>query len=171
MASLSVFLTIFSKISIHPRQNYMQTERRKNTDRRKAPTKPFSRYSIKGRREKARRTEEDKNYYVDRYELHHFIIILLIMVLCVLDAYFTLKILHMGGTELNPLMIGFIDRAPFVCLLVKYLITAACLVVILIHKNFMLFSKVRASFFIYIIFFLYLTLVLYEAIFFFSHSP
>lgn len=149
----------------------MQTDRRNHTDRRKIPTKPLSRYMLKGRRAKARRTGEDKNYYVDRYDLHHFILILLIMLLCVLDAYFTLKILHFGGTELNPLMIGFIDKAPIVCLLVKYLITAACLVVILIHKNFMVFNKVRASFFIYVIFFLYLILVLYEAMVFFSHSP
>jgi len=148
----------------------MQTDRRTRTDRRKTSTKPFSRYIIKGRRAKARRTVEDKNYYVDRYELHHFILILLIMTLCVLDAYFTLKILNLGGTELNPLMIGLIDRAPFVCLLVKYLITAACLVVILIHKNFVVFNRVKASFFIYVIFFLYLILVLYEALFFFSHS-
>lgn len=171
MVSLSVYFTILSKISIHPRQECMQTERRQNTDRRKIPTKPFSRYSIKGRRGKARREEEDKNYYVDRYESHHFVLILFIMILCVLDAYFTLKILHIGGTELNPLMIGFIDRAPFACLLFKYLITAACLVIILVHKNFIVFSKVRASFFIYIIFFLYFSLVLYEAIFLFSHSP
>jgi hypothetical protein len=171
MVSLFLFFKIFSKILINLKQKYMQTDRRKSTDRRKTPTKPFSRYIIKGRRGKARRVEEDKNYYVDRYEPHHFVLILLIMILCVLDAYFTLKILHIGGTELNPLMIGFIDRAPFACLLFKYLITAACLVVILIHKNFIVFSKVRASFFIYIIFFLYFSLVLYEAIFFFSHSP
>ncbi len=148
----------------------MHTDRRNRTDRRKKPTKPFSHYTIKGRREKARRAEEDKNYYVDRYEAHHFVLILLIMVLCVLDAYFTVKILHVGGTELNPLMIGLINKAPLVCLLIKFLITAACLVVILVHKNFVVFNKIKASFFIVVIFFLYLILVLYEALFFFSHS-
>lgn len=148
----------------------MQTDRRNHSDRRKKTTRPISRYIIKGRRERTRRMEEDKNYYVDRYELHYFVLIMLIMILCVLDAYFTLKILHLGGTELNPLMIGFLDKDPFFCLLAKYLITAVCLIVILIHKNFSVFSRVKASFFIYVIFFLYLILVLYEAVFFFYHS-
>jgi hypothetical protein len=148
----------------------MQTDRRKSTDRRKTPTKPFSRHMLKGRRQKARRTVEDKNYYVDRYESSFFVLILLILMLCVLDAYFTLKILHFGGTELNPLMIGLIDKAPLACLLLKYLMTAACLIIILIHKNFMVFNRLRASFFIYVIFFLYLVLVLYEAFFYFFHS-
>jgi len=147
----------------------MLDEKRKQTDRRRTPTKPFSRHMIKGRRKQARRVEEDKNYYVDRYEPHYLVFVLLILVLCVLDAYLTLKILHYGGTELNPLMITFIERDPFGCLLVKYLITAICLVVILIHKNFIVFGKVRAYYFIYVIFFLYLVLVLYEAIFFLSH--
>ncbi len=147
----------------------MQDERRRQADRRKTPTKPFSRHIIKGRRKQARRVEEDKDYYVDRYESHYLVFLMFILILCVLDAYFTLKILHHGGTELNPLMITFIDREPFICLLVKYLITAICLVVILIHKNFIVFGKVRAYFFIYVIFFLYLVLVLYEAIFFLSH--
>ena len=147
----------------------MVDERRKQPDRRKTPTKPFSRHIFKGRREQARRMEEDKDYYIDRYQSHYLVLILMILILCVFDAYFTLKILHYGGTELNPLMITFIDRAPFVCLIVKYLITAICLVVILVHKNFIVFGKVRARSSIYVIFFLYLVLVLYEAIFFLSH--
>ncbi len=147
----------------------MVDERRKQPDRRKTPTKPLSRHIFKGRRKQARRMEEDKDYYVDRYQSKYLALILMILILCVFDAYFTLKILHYGGTELNPLMITFIDRAPFVCLIVKYLITAICLVVILVHKNFIVFGKLRARSSIYVIFFVYLVLVLYEAIFFFTH--
>ena len=143
----------------------MQTERREQADRRKSPTRPFSRFIFKGNRRQARRTEEDYNYYVDRYDAKYLALVLSIVVLCVFDAYFTLKIIHFGGKELNPLMIKFLDRFPEVSLVVKYLVTVICLVILLIHKNFILFGKVKAYFFLYVIFFLYFFLVLYEVFF------
>ena len=143
----------------------MQPDRRKQLDRRKFPTRPFSKYILKGRRRHARREEEDFSYYVDRYDAKYLALILSIIVLCVFDAYFTLKIIHYGGKELNPLMIKFLDKFPEMSLLVKYLITAICLIILLIHKNFILFGKVKAYFFLYIIFSLYFLLVFYEVFF------
>ena len=93
--------------------------------------------------------------------------VLSILVLCVCDAYFTLKIIHYGGKELNPLMIKFLDKFPEMSLLVKYLVTAICLVILLLHKNFILFGKIKAYFFLYVIFSLYFLLVLYEVFFLF----
>jgi len=146
----------------------MQTERRKETDRRKTSTRPFSKYMFKGKRRHARREEEDQNYYVDRYDAKYLALVLSILVLCVFDAYFTLKIIHYGGKELNPLMIKLLDKFPEMSLFVKYVITAISLVILLVHKNFILFGKVKAYFFLYIIFSLYFLLVLYEVFFFFS---
>jgi len=145
----------------------MQTDRRKQSDRRKFPTRPFSKYMFKGKRRHARREEEDQNYYVDRYDAKYLALVLSILLLCVFDAYFTLKIIHDGGKELNPLMIKFLDRFPEMSLLVKYLITVISLVILLVHKNFILFGKVKAYFFLYVIFFLYFFLVFYEFFFLF----
>ena len=145
----------------------MQTERRSNSDRRKFPTRPFSKYILKGKRRHARRDEEDQNYYVDGYDAKYLALVLSILVLCVCDAYFTLKIIHYGGKELNPLMIKFLDKFPEMSLLVKYLVTAICLVILLLHKNFILFGKIKAYFFLYVIFSLYFLLVLYEVFFLF----
>lgn len=147
----------------------MHTEKRKGTDRRKTPTRPFSRYIFKGKRKQARRKDEDQNYYVDRYDAKYLALVLSILLLCVFDAYFTLKILHSGGKELNPLMIRLLDKFPEMSLFVKYVITAISLIILLVHKNFVLFGKVKAYFFLYVIFSLYFLLVLYEVIFFFSH--
>jgi hypothetical protein len=147
----------------------MQTDRRKNSDRRKFPTRPFSKYMLKGRRKQARRKDEDQNYYVDRYDAKFLALVLSILVLCVFDAYFTLKIIHDGGKELNPLMIKFLDRFPEMSLFVKYAVTAISLVILLVHKNFIIFRKVKAYFFLYVIFSLYFILVLYEVFFYFSH--
>lgn len=143
----------------------MQTERRKQPDRRKFPTRPFSKYMFKGKRRHARRKMEDHNYYVDRYDAKYLALVLSIAVLCVFDAYFTLKIIHFGGRELNPLMIKFLDRFPETSLIMKYLVTVICLVILLVHKNFILFGRVKAYFFLYVIFSLYFFLVIYEVFF------
>jgi len=129
----------------------------------------LSRYSLRGRRKRARRKAEDKNYYVDWYEPRYFILISLILALCALDAYFTLKIIDFGGKELNRLMLVFIYKKPISALVFKYLVTAASIIFILIHKNFLVFGKLRVFYLIYGIFFVYLTLVSYEAIIFFNH--
>ena len=147
----------------------MQTDRREHSDRRKSPTRPFSKYIFKGKRRHARRLEEDQNYYVDRYDAKYLALVLSILLLCVCDAYLTLKIIHYGGKELNPLMIKFLDKFPEISLSVKYVITAISLVILLIHKNFILFGKVKAYFFLYIIFALYFLLVFYEVYFFYFY--
>lgn len=147
----------------------MYTDRREISDRRKSPTRPFSKFIFKGQRKKARRSSEEWNYYVDRYEARYLALVLSILVLCVFDAYFTLRILHFGGMELNPLMINFIDRHPEWCLAVKYVVTVISLVILLIHKNFIVFKRIKARSLIYFIFLFYLILVLYEAALFFSH--
>ena len=145
----------------------MQTEKRKQSDRRKSPTRPFGKYMFKGKRRHARREEEDQNYYVDHYDAKYLALVLSIVLLCVFDAYFTLKIIHQGGKELNPLMIKILDRFPEISLFMKYIVTVISLIILLVHKNFVLFGKVKAYFFLYVIFSLYLILVLYEVFFLF----
>jgi len=125
---------------------------------------------LRGRRKKARRQEEDSNYYVDRYEPRYLILISLILILCILDAYFTLKIIDLGGKELNRFMLVFINTKPVVALVFKYLVTAVSIVFILIHKNFLIFGKLRVSLLIYIFFSVYVTLVVYEAVVFYNHA-
>jgi membrane glycosyltransferase len=139
-------------------------ERRQVSDRRQARTKPLSKYSVKGRRKKARRRSESADYYVDWYEPRYFVLISLILLLCVFDAYLTLKILSLGGNELNPLMLIFIRKKPVLAIALKYLITVLGVFIIVIHKNFIIFRKVRVSTLIYLFFAIYGFLIVYEAI-------
>jgi hypothetical protein len=148
----------------------MGIERRHRPDQRRVPTRPLNRHSLRGSRKKARRQEEDRNYYVDRYEPRYFILISLILVLCILDAYLTLKIISLGGKEMNRFMLVFINKKPVAALVFKYLVTAVSIVFILIHKNFRVFDKVRVSSLIYVFFSVYLTLIVYEAVVFFNHT-
>ena len=131
-------------------------------DRRKRPTKPISRYTFVGRRKRVQRFNELDNYYVDRYELHLLIITGLIIVFCILDAYFSQKILHFGGSENNLLMSIFMEKNLVLSLIVKFFITAIGSVFLLVHNNFKIFNTIKTHIFIYLIFFVYFVLTLYE---------
>ena len=73
------------------------------SDRRSKPTPMFSRYILMGgRRRHVRRTEERDGAFVDVHGPVGLIIVLAIVVLNLLDAYFTLLFLSHGGVELNP---------------------------------------------------------------------
>ena len=148
----------------------MTEERRKIGERRQTSTTPLSRFSFRGSRKKNRRTNEAENYYVDRYESHYFVMIVSILILCVMDAYLTLKILHFGGQELNPLMLIFFNNHPILSMIFKYLITAIGITFILIHKNFIVFGKFKVYHFIYFVLALYSMLVLYELYIILMHS-
>jgi hypothetical protein len=153
----------------HPSRETMDIERRQTTDRRRIPTQPLSRFSLWGRRKRARRIGEDKNSYVDRYESRYFILICLVLTLCVLDAYFSLRIIDFGGEELNRLMFIFMYKKPISALVFKYLMTTISIVFFLMHKNFVVFGSIKVSHLIYLILSVYLVLVLYEAAVYFNH--
>jgi len=144
-------------------------EKRRIPDRRGQPTKPFSRYSLKGLRSRSRRTGENKNYYVDRYEPRYFVLITLILLLCVLDAYYTLKILQAGGREMNPFMLGIMNKNPAFALIIKYLITAGAIAILIIFKNFVVFGRLRVSSLIPVVFLIYLFLVAFEISLYYNH--
>ena len=119
---------------------------------------------------KARRAEEDVDYYVDRYETKNFVLVCGILILCVLDAYLTLRILRFGGIERNPFLLIFLNRMPTLGMIVKYLGTTVCVVALLIHKNFIVFGVLRVQYLLYVIFLIYCILVSYEASLVFNHA-
>jgi hypothetical protein len=141
----------------------MEQEKRVRPDRRQTSTKPFGRYMLRGRRMKSRRRSEDRNYYVDRYETGYFALICAVLLFCVLDAYLTLRILHIGGNELNPLMRFLLERKPGLAMTIKYLGLAASIVVILVHKNFTVIGRLKAHYLLFAVLIIYGCLVAYEA--------
>lgn len=137
-------------------------ERRQLKDRRLNPTKPICRYTLIGRRRKARRLSEANNYYVDKYEWRYLILIGLIIVFCILDSFFSFKIYQHGGHELNLVMSIFMKMNRAISLSSKFLITIVGSIFLLIHKNFKLFGFIKANVFIYLIFSVYFVLITYE---------
>jgi hypothetical protein len=137
-------------------------DKRQLSDRRLTSTKSFSIYTLRGRRKKARRFAEAENYYVDRYELRYLFLIIAILILCFLDAFLTVILLQLGAKELNPFMLIFIEKDVVLSMVVKYVITALCLIFILVHKNFRIFKNIRVHSLIYFVLTLYVALVLFE---------
>ena len=60
---------------------------------------------------------------------------MIIILLTVLDAFFTLDLVSRGGEELNPIMAYYLERGPLTFFAVKYLLTWASLTVILTLKE------------------------------------
>ena len=60
---------------------------------------------------------------------------MIIVLLSVLDAYFTLELINRGAEELNPIMAYYLERGPVTFFAVKYLLTWASLTVILTLKE------------------------------------
>ena len=79
-------------------------------DRRKRPTPMLSRYVIAGgRRRDVRREKEREGAFVDVHGHQMILMVLVIMLLNLLDAGFTLLFLSHGGQELNPFVQVVLD--------------------------------------------------------------
>ncbi|MFQ6032705.1 MAG: DUF5658 family protein, partial [Candidatus Zixiibacteriota bacterium] len=82
-----------------------EKDRRTVRDRRQKPTKPFSRYMLFGHRQSIRRRTDRKTHmYVDLYGHYLLLSVLLIILLSIFDAYFTIFHVQRGAREINPFM-------------------------------------------------------------------
>lgn len=85
-------------------------DRRGGPDRRARPTPMLSRYALfGGRRRTVRRAWESDGAFVDVHGARLFVMVMAIVALNLLDAWFTLLFLAHGGRELNPLVQGVLD--------------------------------------------------------------
>ena len=77
----------------------------------------------------------------------------------------TLSLIESGkAIELNPVMAVLIQKGFLSFFGVKYLLTALSLTLLVVHKNFTLLGAVRISHVIYLLFWGYLALAVYEII-------
>lgn len=114
--------------------------RRQQADRRQANFRSMCYALFKSRRKGQRRTDDEVNCYTDYYDHYTVGVVLLLMVLCVLDAYFTLLLLQYGSIELNPVLAWAINKHALFFFLLKYTVTGLSVVVAAMHKNFRMFG-------------------------------
>lgn len=107
-------------------------------DRRRRPTPFLSRYTFfGGRRSQAgRRSEDEREVFVDVHGSWLFLVVVAIVALNFLDAFFTIYFLSHGGQELNPLVDAVLRVGiwPFVAL--KSVGIGICVAVLTVAKNF-----------------------------------
>ena len=73
-------------------------------------------------------------------------VILLIILLSITDAYLTLDLIDRGAVELNPIMAYYLNHGALAFFGMKYLLTCASIIIILIIKDLYLFrTKVKGK--------------------------
>jgi hypothetical protein len=111
-------------------------ERRTSEDRRKRPTNPFGLLAYRGRRKTVRREEDRRRLpYTDQYSRRLLLSALLLILLCVADALYTIQHVSEGGFELNPLMDNLLQRGPFLFFAVKFILTALGVFLLVIYRH------------------------------------
>jgi len=119
-----------------------ETDRRILKDRRRQATPGFSRFIFFGRRKTFRRKgDKRKGGYVDRYSSALFFFLVLLLGLNVLDALFTMIILDVGGSELNPVVSSVITLYGDRFWIWKFGIVSLSLILLCLHSQ---FTSVRA---------------------------
>lgn len=91
---------------------------------------------VGGRRTGIRRRSDDPEVFVDRYGTGLFAAVMAVVVLNLLDAWFTLLFLAHGGRELNPLVDQVLRLGPQAFILFKTLGIGCCVAFLTVTKNF-----------------------------------
>jgi len=141
------------------------SDRRRDPDRRDRPTSPLTRASLFGVRQYFRReTDKRRLRFVDRYSWRAVATVITVIILSLIDASFTLKLVAIGAaSEVNPVMDFFLNLGAIPFLLFKYALTAVGLLSFLVLKNFTYLSgKLKVSSLMLGILLLYAVLILYE---------
>lgn len=138
-------------------------QKRSVTDRRQQRLQAFLCQFVKARRVRERRVNHDgARHYVDVHGPGLLLIILMILVMCVADAYLTLTLLNDGAVELNPVMRPLVEGDWGTFFYVKYGVTACSLLVLLMHKNFRLFGSLTGRHVLFSVLLAYALVIAYE---------
>ena len=113
-------------------------------DRRRNSWRTFM-GSVTHRRRVVRRRDGDGDqaHYVDVHEPYVFYVAVAALVLCVADAFFTMTLINFYGSyELNPVMDYFIKTDIKYFFFVKFGLTSAGIIFLVVHKNFRLLNRI-----------------------------
>jgi hypothetical protein len=114
------------------------------------------------RRRTPRREEDQLNSYVDWYGPWPLIATVLIILMCCLDAFFTLILVSHGAVEMNILMDWLIQRDIQTFAVVKMAVTSLALVVLVMHFNFRIYRFIAVRYLIYALVPAYMALIAHQ---------
>lgn len=107
-------------------------------DRRSRPTPFLSRYTFFGGRRcnPGRRPDDPRAVFVDVHGARLFAVVIVIVALNILDAWFTVLFLSHGGQELNPVVDSVLRMGTWPFIALKSLGIGFCVGILTIAKNF-----------------------------------
>jgi len=114
------------------------------------------------RRRAMRREEDLLNSYIDWYGPWPLIATMLIILMCCLDAFFTLILINNGAVEINVFMDWLIRKDVQIFAVVKMAITSLALIVLVMHLNFRVYRIFAVRYLMYALVPLYTGLIFYE---------
>jgi hypothetical protein len=138
--------------------DYKEKPNRRSLDRR-SRRRPALKYLIFGGKRTVTRRDVDKNYFifVDRYSPWLLMLIVLLILLSLADAFFTLYLIEHGATEMNPIMAYFLSLGAWPFIFSKYFLTCSGILCLLVVHNLYLKSLrlyVKSIFSVFIVIFL-----------------
>lgn len=137
-------------------------ERRNPKDRRTRTLRSLIHGSLHPRRRGPRREGEHTFTAVDWHHPQWLAVAMLTLILCVADALLTLTLLQAGAYEANPLMRPLVHGSPLMFAIVKFGLTAAGIVVLILLARARVFGTVRVSLILYLVLLAYGVLIGYE---------
>jgi hypothetical protein len=137
-------------------------ERRSGDERRRSPFRAIWFGHQAGRRRNPRRDREQHPVAVDWHRPHWLGVVIVILLLSIADALFTLTLLQHGATEANPFMAPLVTGSGHGFAFWKVGLTTAGVWVLVLLSRYRLFGRVRVGALLYVVLALYVALVTYE---------
>ena len=131
-------------------------------DRRRVSHKTLLGTLFTNRRRTIRREENLLNSYVDWYGPWPLVATLSIILMCCLDAFFTLILINNGAVEMNIFMDWLIRKDIQTFTVVKIAITSLALIVLVMHLNFRIYRFFAVRYLMYALVPMYMVLITYE---------
>ncbi len=135
-----------------------------NRDRRRKLVFSLMYGGLKPRRRTGRRASDHHQPIIDWHGPGLLASSVLVLVLCVIDAFLTLWLMTEGAVEANPLMAPLLDGDVQRFAITKLVLTGGGIVVLVAIANFRIFRLIRVGTLVHTVLFGYLALVSYELV-------
>jgi len=137
-------------------------ENRELTDRRSFSWRTVMFGFLRSRRRAHRRWSESEPVFTDWHHPWLFFLAVGIMLLSTVDAFFTLRLIDLGATEINPVMAAMMGEGTLAFAVSKMLLTALSVLTLVFLAKAHVFNRIRTGIALTAAFSVYCCLVCYE---------
>ena len=139
-----------------------QANLRTGAERREYSIGTLKNCVVAPRRMRSRRGEDRRYAIMDRFDSGVVTMAIVLVILSIMDAVFTLTLLSRGGSEINPFMNALIQHSVWVFTIFKMLLTGVPAILLVATSNLRLFGGYRTRSVLAALVGLYMGLIVYE---------